>query len=92
MSKCKSKDNIDDLLEGSFKERNLNLMCKNIRLAFATATDLWSTRQLLNNNHNESRSCTNAYSFIWDKVFLNDDRSIFKRTNCYSNTTKQFCE
>ncbi|GAA5802583.1 hypothetical protein HPULCUR_008053 [Helicostylum pulchrum] len=28
--------------------------------------------------------------FIWDKVFLQDNRFISKRANCYSNTTKQF--
>ncbi|KAI9247109.1 hypothetical protein EDC94DRAFT_664736 [Helicostylum pulchrum] len=36
--------------------------------------DIWETKQL----------------FIWDKVFLQDNRFISKRADCYSNTTKQF--
>lgn len=90
ISKCKNKDDIDDLLEKFYKDRNMDCMCKYIRLAFANATELWASRQLSNINHNESWFRTNVYSFIWDKIFLSDDKFISKRADCYSNTTKQF--
>jgi hypothetical protein len=32
---------------------------------------------------------TNVYSFIWERLFLIDDKSISKRVEFYSNTTKQ---
>lgn len=30
------------------------------------------------------------YSFIWDRIFLLDDKFISKRADCYPNTMKQF--
>lgn len=76
IGKFQNKDDIDDLLESFYKERNLDPMCNYIRLALSSAEDLWTTKQLLNINHNESWFRTDVYSFVWDKVFLNDDSYI----------------
>ncbi|KAG2230990.1 hypothetical protein INT48_002769 [Thamnidium elegans] len=79
-SKCKTKDNIDDLLEEFFKERNLDPMCKHIRLAFATITYLWSIRQLLNINHNESWFCSSSNAptatLIQQNNFVKDNQRV----------------
>ncbi|KAI7904577.1 uncharacterized protein BX663DRAFT_541591 [Cokeromyces recurvatus] len=90
ISKCKNKDNIDDLLEEFYKDRNMDCMCKYIRLVFTNAAELWASKQLSYITHNESWFRTNVYSSVWDMIFFSDDKFISKRADCYSNTTKQF--
>ncbi|KAG1166784.1 hypothetical protein G6F55_005953 [Rhizopus delemar] len=65
-------------------------MCRYIRLAFATTTELWSSRLLLKTDHNESWFRTHVYSAVFDNAFIYDDKFTSKRADCHSNITKEF--
>jgi hypothetical protein len=58
---CKSKKDIDDLLGELYSDKNMDPMCRCIRLALATAAELWSSRKLLKSDHNESWFRTHVY-------------------------------
>lgn len=54
IAECKSQKDIDKLLAIFYTQQNMDPMCRYIRLAFATAAELWSSRLLLTTDHNES--------------------------------------
>ncbi|KAI8063437.1 uncharacterized protein B0P05DRAFT_555882 [Gilbertella persicaria] len=64
-------------------------MCRYIRLATANAVELWSSRQLLKKEHNESWYRSHVYTSVWDNAFICDDYFNSKRADCYSNMTKE---
>ncbi|OBZ83970.1 hypothetical protein A0J61_07982 [Choanephora cucurbitarum] len=75
IAECKNRMDVDDLLAIFYARRNMDPMCRYIRLAFVTAAELWSSRLLLKVDHNESwfrphsllscfRQCIYSYSNI----------------------------
>ncbi|KAI8984555.1 hypothetical protein BDF20DRAFT_860530 [Mycotypha africana] len=90
ISKCKSRIDIDNLLASFYAQQNMDPICRYIRLAFATAAELWSSRILLKTDHNESWFRSHVYSAVFDNAFLYDDKFTSKRADCYSNITKEF--
>lgn len=90
ISECKSRMDIDNLLVSFYAQQNMDPMCCYIRLAFATAAELWSSRLLLKTDHNEPWFRTHVYSAVFDNAFIYDDKFTSKRADCYSNITKEF--
>ncbi|KAI8638294.1 hypothetical protein BD408DRAFT_423303 [Parasitella parasitica] len=90
IAECKSRMDIDNLLAIFYAQQSMDPMCRYIRLAFATAAELWSSRLLLKIDHNESWFRTHVYSAVFDNAFMYDDKFTSKRADCYSNITKEF--
>lgn len=65
-------------------------MYRYLRLATATAAELWTSRRLLSKEHNESWYRSHVYTAVWDNAFMYDNHFNSKRADCYSNITKEF--
>ncbi|KAI7850411.1 hypothetical protein BDC45DRAFT_572905 [Circinella umbellata] len=91
IAKCKSKCDLDKLLADFYTDATIiTPTCRYIRLALAISVELWSSGQLLQNDHNESWYRTHVYSAVWDNSFLHDKNFTSKRADCYSSITKEF--
>lgn len=83
IAECKSQKDIDKLLAIFYTQQNMDPMCRYIRLAFATAAELWSSRLLLRIDHNEPWFRTHAYLAVFDNAFIYDDKFTSKRADYY---------
>lgn len=90
ISKCKKKEDMDTILDVFYSKKDLDPTCRYLRLATATAAELWTSRQLLSKEHNESWYRSHVYTTVWDNAFMYDDHFNSKRADCYSNITKEF--
>ncbi|KAL7310128.1 hypothetical protein PS15m_010923 [Mucor circinelloides] len=54
IAKCKKKEEMDTILDMFYSRKDLNPTCRYLRLATATAAELWTSRHLLSKEHNES--------------------------------------
>ncbi|KAI7898814.1 uncharacterized protein BX663DRAFT_489759 [Cokeromyces recurvatus] len=90
IAECKSRMDTDSLLASFYAQKNMDPLCRYIRLAFATVAELWSSSLLLKADHNESWFRIHVYSAVFDNAFIYDDKFTTKRTDCYSNITKEF--
>ncbi|KAI9256288.1 hypothetical protein EDC94DRAFT_493886, partial [Helicostylum pulchrum] len=64
--------------------------CRYLRLALSTVAELWFSGLLLKNDHNEDWFRSHVYSAVFDNAFSYDAKFISKRTDCYSDITKEF--
>ncbi|KAK4512947.1 uncharacterized protein ATC70_003658 [Mucor velutinosus] len=90
IAECKNGVDIENLLTSFYAQRDMDPMCRYIRLAFSTMAELWSSRLLLKTNNNESWFRAHVYSAVFDNAFIYDDKFTSKRADCYSNITKEF--
>lgn len=60
IAKCKKKEEMDTILDMFYSRKDLNPTCRYLRLATATAAELWTSRHLLSKEHNESWYSTDS--------------------------------
>lgn len=90
-AKCKSGDDVDDLLAEMFAKRNITGNLAYIRSAIDGLQALWKSNRLRSSN-DEGWFRQNVYSYIWDRLFLHNDIFYTKRAECLSAVIKELQE